>query len=111
MGLANGFGAGTIQPLQAVALPNNGSAPSLPLSLSLSLSPPVSDSVVVSVSVYLGSAAQDMNLIISAFTIAQIFAPIGCGVILAALVPIDLLQEGAPFTYLPTHLAVTGTVI
>ena len=48
--------AGEIQPLQAIALPNNG------------------------------SAAQDMNLIISAFTIAQIFAPLGCGVILAALV-------------------------
>ncbi len=56
LGLANGIGAGTIQPLQAVSLPNNG------------------------------SAAQDMNLIISAFTIAQIFAPVITGGILAALV-------------------------
>lgn len=56
LGLANGIGAGTIQPLQAISLPNNG------------------------------SAAQDMNLIISAFTIAQIFAPVITGGILAALV-------------------------
>lgn len=55
LGLANGLGAGTIQPLQAIALPNNR------------------------------SAAQDMNIIISAFTIAQIFAPLGCGLILATL--------------------------
>jgi MFS family permease len=56
LGLANGIGAGTVQPLQAFALPDND------------------------------SAAQDMNILGSAFTIAQIFAPIGCGVILAALV-------------------------
>ena len=55
LGLANGLGAGTIQPLQAIALPNNR------------------------------SAAQDMNLIISAYTIAQILAPLGCGFILAEL--------------------------
>ena len=55
LGAANGIGAGTLQPLRALSLPNND------------------------------TAAQDMNIIISAFTIAQILAPIACGAILASL--------------------------
>ena len=45
-----------IQPLQAEALPSND------------------------------RASRDMNIIISAYTIAQIIAPVGCGLILNALV-------------------------
>ena len=56
LGAANGIAAGTLQPLQAFSLPDND------------------------------HASQDMNIIISAFTIAQILAPIACGVILTALV-------------------------
>jgi MFS family permease len=52
LGAAQGLGAGCIQPLQADALPA------------------------------VGSASRDMNLLVVAFTLAQILAPLACGLVL-----------------------------
>ena len=57
LGAANGLGAGVIQPLQAEALPADG-----------------------------GMAARDMNIIISAYTLSQLFAPLMCGALLTVFV-------------------------